>query len=48
MIFPNPAFCEIISVIKFLDAKNICPAEIYLQVFEVYGEKSMSDVMVRR
>jgi hypothetical protein len=34
-------------VIKFLNAKNVRPAEIYLQVCEVYGENAMSDGMVR-
>jgi hypothetical protein len=44
----NPASCEIRSVIKFLNAKNIRPAEIYRQVCEVCGENAMSDIMVRR
>jgi hypothetical protein len=47
MKIENPASCEIQSVIKFLNAKNVCPAEIYWQVCEVYGENSMSDGMVR-
>jgi hypothetical protein len=42
----NPASCEIRSVIIFLNAKNVCPAEIYRQVCEVYGENAMSDGMV--
>jgi hypothetical protein len=33
---------------KFLNAKNVRPAEIYQQVCEVYGENAMSDGMVRR
>jgi hypothetical protein len=36
----NPASCEIRSVIKFLNVKNVRPAEIYRQV---YGENAMSD-----
>jgi hypothetical protein len=44
----NPASCEIRSVIKFLNAKNVRPAEIYWQVCEVYGENAVSDGMVRR
>jgi hypothetical protein len=40
----NPASCEI----KFLDAKNFRPDEIYRQVCDVYGENAMSDRMVRR
>jgi transposase len=35
-------------VIKFLNAKNVRPAEIYRQVCEVYGENAKSDEMVRR
>jgi hypothetical protein len=35
-------------VIKFLKAKNVCLAEIYRQVCEVYGENALSDGMVRR
>jgi hypothetical protein len=42
-----PASCEIRSVIKFLNAKNVRPAEIYRQVCEVYGENAKSDGMVR-
>jgi hypothetical protein len=44
----NPASREIRSVIKFLNAKNVRPAEIYRQVCEVYGENAMSDGMVIR
>jgi hypothetical protein len=43
-----PASCEIQSVIKVLNAKNVCLAEIYRQVCEVYGENAMSHGMVRR
>jgi hypothetical protein len=35
-------------MIKFLNAKNVRPAEIYRQVCEVYGVIAMSDEMVRR
>ena len=42
----NPADCEIRAVIRFLQAKNIQPADIYRQVCEVYGEGAMSDSMV--
>jgi transposase len=45
MKIENPASCEIRSVIKFLNAKNIRPAEIYQQVC---GENTISDGMVRR
>jgi hypothetical protein len=38
MKIENPASWEIRSVFKFLNAKNVRPAEIYRQVWEVYGE----------
>jgi len=44
----NPADCEIREVIRFLQAKNIQPADIHRQVCEVYREGAMSDSMVRR
>jgi hypothetical protein len=48
MKIENPASCEIRSVIKFLNAKNVRPAEIYWQVCTFYGENAMSDGLVRR
>jgi hypothetical protein len=33
---------------KFLNARNVRPAEIYRQVCEVHGENAMSDGMVRK
>jgi hypothetical protein len=48
MEIENPASCEIQSVIKFSNAKNFRPAEIYRQVCEVCGEHAMGDGMVRR
>jgi hypothetical protein len=47
MEIENPASCEIRSVIKFFNTKNVRSAEIYRQVCEVYGENAMSDEMVR-
>jgi len=44
----NPADCEIRAVIRFLQAKNIQPADIHSQVCEVYREGAMSGSMVRR
>jgi len=44
----NPADCVIREVIRFLQAKNIQPADIHRQVCEVYAEGAMSDSMVRR
>ena len=42
----NPAACEMWSVIHFLNAKNMTPAEIH-QLCGVYGEHAMSSSMVR-
>ena len=44
----SPADCEIRSVIRFLNARNVKPADIHCQICEVYGENVMSDAMVRK
>jgi hypothetical protein len=44
----RPADCEIRSVIRFLNAKNVKPADIHRQICEVYGENAVSDGMVRK
>ena len=38
----RPADCEIRSVIRFLNARNVKPADIHRQICEVYGENAMS------
>jgi hypothetical protein len=43
MSIANPAYCEVRSVIRFLNAKNSSPAEIYRQIVEVYGEGVMNE-----
>jgi hypothetical protein len=43
MSITNPADCEAHSVIRFLNTKNILPAEIYQQLVEVYGEGVMKE-----
>jgi hypothetical protein len=48
MKIENLASCDIRPVTKFLNVKNVRPAEIYRQVCEVYVENAMSDGMVRR
>jgi len=40
--------CEIRSVIRFLNARNVLPSEIHHQICQVYGDNAMSDGMVRR
>jgi transposase len=44
----RPADCEIRSVIRFLIARNVTPADTHRQICEVYGENAMSDGMVRK
>jgi len=42
------ADCEIRSVIRFLNARNVLPSEIRYQICQVYGDNAMSDGMVRK
>jgi len=44
----NPAACELQSVICFMNAKNMKPAEIHCQLCVVYGEHAMSSSVVQR
>jgi hypothetical protein len=44
----NPAICEVRSVTRFLNAKNVCPAEIHRQIVEVHGEGVMNEGNVRK
>ncbi|GBM69716.1 hypothetical protein AVEN_88221-1 [Araneus ventricosus] len=44
----DPADCEVRSVIRFLNAKNVKPAEIHRQLVEIYGENVMTDGIVRK
>jgi hypothetical protein len=44
----HPADCEIRSVIRFSNARNVKPADIHRQICEVYGENAMNDGMVRK
>jgi len=39
--------CEIWSVIRFLNGRNVLPSEIHHQICQVYGDNVMSDGMVR-
>jgi hypothetical protein len=43
----NPAECEVLAVIRFLNAHNVRPIEIYLQLTAVYGEDVMNESDVR-
>jgi len=42
------ADCEIRSVIRFLNFRNVLPSEIHRQICQVYGDNAMSDGMVRK
>ena len=44
----NPAVCEMQSVIRFLNVKNMKPPEIHHQLCDMYGEHAMSSSLVRR
>ena len=37
--------CEIQSVIRFLNTRNVLPSEIHHQICQVYGDNAMSDGM---
>ena len=40
--------CEIRSVIRFLNARNVLPRESHHQICQVHGDNAMSDGMVRK
>ena len=42
----NPDACEMRSVIRFLNAKNMKPAEFHHQLCDVYGEHALNSSMV--
>ncbi|GBM33625.1 Mariner Mos1 transposase [Araneus ventricosus] len=44
----DPADCEVRCVIRFLNVKNVKPAEIHRQLVEIYGENVITDGMVRK
>ncbi|GBO40419.1 hypothetical protein AVEN_193534-1, partial [Araneus ventricosus] len=39
----DPADCEVRSGIRFLNAKNVKPAEIHRQLVEINGKNVMTD-----
>jgi transposase len=43
----KPAACEMLSVIRFLNATNMKLADIHRKLCKMYGENAMSDSMVR-
>ena len=42
------ADCEIRSVIRFSNSRNVLPSEIHHQICQVFGDNAMSDGMVRK
>jgi len=42
------ANCEMRSVIRFLNARNVLPSEIHHQICQVYGDNVMNVGMVRK
>jgi len=42
------ADCEVLSVIRFLNARNVLPSEIHYQICQVYGDNAMVDGIVRK
>jgi hypothetical protein len=42
----KPAACEMRAVIRFLNVRNMKPADIYRQLCEAYREHAMSETMV--
>jgi len=42
------ADCEIQSVLRFLNARNMLPSEIHHQICQLYGDNAMSDGMARK
>ena len=47
-IIEGAADCEIRSVIRLLNTRNVLPSEIHHQICQVYGGKVMSDGMIRK
>jgi hypothetical protein len=39
---------EILSVICFMNDRNVLPSEIHHQIYQAYGDNAMSDGMVRK
>ena len=47
-IIEGAADCEMRSVLRFLNARNVLPSEIRHQICQVYGDNTMIDGMVRK
>ena len=42
------ADCELRSVIRILNARNVLPSETHHQIYQLYGYNAMSDGVVRK
>ena len=40
--------CDIRSVIRFLNARNVIPSEMYHHICQMYDDNAMSDGMVKK
>ena len=47
-LISNPADCEVRGVIRFLQAENVRPCEIYQNLVAIYGEHVMNAASVRK
>jgi hypothetical protein len=51
VLIQSPTKCEVCSIIRFLNAKGECLAEIYKQIVAVYGDvmnRKNGDIMNRQ
>jgi hypothetical protein len=47
-VIERPAECEIRSVIRFLNARKVKPADIHCHICAISGENALSYRMVRK
>ena len=45
-LIPEPADCEMRSVIKFLNAKSVAQIEIHRQLCQVYGHTRLAEIQL--
>lgn len=48
MVISEPVDYEVRSVIRFINAKNVKPAETHRQLVEIFGDNVMTDGVVRK
>jgi len=47
-LIQSPAKCEVRSVMRFINAKGECPAEIHKQIVAVYGNIMNQQIVTKR